>query len=462
MTTPPKPPTAVHLAASELEALVQRTVPRAQAFLWLLHLGLCRSCRRRLETSHGARGRRFLREALPRGGRGLACFQAPATRPADYVEAVDKALAAASRIERQVLKEEEEAASLYRRLAEQPPGRWRLVVHNQPRYQTLGMLSLVLREANRARRPDPRRAEHLARLALEIHPQLDAAVYGARLLRDRGAMAWGYLASALRAQGRLLEADQALREGEGLLPEDPREALDETAWLRLFRASVSRDRGHFETALEAAREARGLFQILGDRPHTAWTEVLTAELLADLGHEEKALTDLGRFLEEASREEVGDPVYLAAVQHLITSLARAGRGQEAYGWLGALDEVSAAFPEPRNQACILWTKGLVYEALDELEASARILRRVRGALIDHGFAFLAALASLDLAAVLLDLGRSSEVLPLAEEMVPILQSVRVERKTLAAVLVFVESLRREQATSEAARALARKLKQTTR
>jgi len=447
-----------HLSDRKLSALVHRSVPTTTAFSWLLHLGLCTRCQERIEALFGAEGRDFLARAVPAREELKPLLRATKTDAADYEGAIQRALETASRVERQVLHEEEAASRLYERLADQPAGRWMLWIRNQAQFQTLGMFNLVLREARRTRRAEPSRSEELSRMALSILPALSSEVYGETILRDRAALAWGYLGSALRAQGRLAEADRALQEGENLLPGDAREAPDETAWLRLFRASLARDQRRFDEALAAIYQARRLFRDLEDREHTAWTEVMTAEILAARGDRERSVAILEAFLARATPEQTGKVIYLTALQHLTFTLAELGRGAEARRWMSRLDEVAAVFRDPLNQARIRWTEGLVHQAVGELERAVEVYREVQQVFVEHGIAFDAALVSLDLTAVLLELGRSGEARRLTEDMVPIFRGLHVEREAVAAALLFVESLRREQATAAAAKALAQRLK----
>lgn len=448
-----------HLSDRTLSALVHRSVPTTTAFSYLLHLGLCTRCQDRIEALFGAEGRDFLARAVPaREGLG-PLLRATKTQAVDYEGAIQKALDTASRVERQVLQEEEAASRLYDRLAGQPAGRWMLWIRNQAQFQTLGMLNLLLREARRSRRADPSKSEELSRIALSILSTLSSAQYGETILRDRAVLAWGYLGSALRAQGRLAEADRALAEGENLLPGDAREAPDETAWLRLFRASLARDQRRFDQALAAIHQARRLFRDLEDREHTAWTEVMTAEILAARGDRERSVAMLEAILARVSPEQTGKVIYLTAVQHLTFTLAELGRGSEARRWMSRLDEVATVFQDPLNQARIRWTEALVHQAVGELERAVEVYREVQQDFVEHEVGYDAALVSLDLTAVLLELGRSGEARRLAEDMVPIFRALRVEREAVAAALLFVESLRREQATAAAAKTLAQRLRQ---
>jgi hypothetical protein len=63
----------------------------------------------------------------------------------------------------------------------------------------------------------------------------------------------------------------------------------------------------------------------------------------------------------------------------------------------------------------------------------------------------AALAGLDLAALYLQEGRSGDVLPLSLQMKEVFRANKVDREATAALLLFCEATRRNEATVELAR-----------
>jgi hypothetical protein len=71
-----------------------------------------------------------------------------------------------------------------------------------------------------------------------------------------------------------------------------------------------------------------------------------------------------------------------------------------------------------------------------------------------------ALVSLDLAFVLLELGRTAEVCSVAEKMLAIFEAQGVHREALAAVRIFSEAAKREAATVELTQRVARFLRRS--
>ncbi len=76
--------------------------------------------------------------------------------------------------------------------------------------------------------------------------------------------------------------------------------------------------------------------------------------------------------------------------------------------------------------------------------------QVRRVFEQRGLAFDYALASMELALLLLKEGRAAEVATLAAEMVPIFQTQQVEREALAALQLFYDATKRKTATVELA------------
>jgi hypothetical protein len=83
------------------------------------------------------------------------------------------------------------------------------------------------------------------------------------------------------------------------------------------------------------------------------------------------------------------------------------------------------------------------------------LRQVRIDFASRGVPYDAALATLDLAVLLLEDGRAAEVRALAPEMAPIFASLDVHREALAALRLFWRAVEREQVTAELGRHLLR-------
>ena len=71
---------------------------------------------------------------------------------------------------------------------------------------------------------------------------------------------------------------------------------------------------------------------------------------------------------------------------------------------------------------------------------------------------MAAIVGLELAAVLLDLGRPAEVLALVEKTLGVFSRMRIEREAILSVLVLHKALRQGEATAALARRIAAELR----
>ena len=101
----------------------------------------------------------------------------------------------------------------------------------------------------------------------------------------------------------------------------------------------------------------------------------------------------------------------------------------------------------------LWVEGGVAAGLGRREQALAALGQVRRYFNAHRIAYDAALASLELAILYLEEGRAGEVKRLAEEMYWIFKDQGVRQETSAALRLFYEAARKEEATAELARRL---------
>ncbi|HJX27350.1 MAG TPA: hypothetical protein VJ885_05520, partial [Thermoanaerobaculia bacterium] len=90
-------------------------------------------------------------------------------------------------------RERSEAVSLVPELLGHPPERQQLILRNNPRYCTWGVLEQLLERSWAQSFESPVEAERLARLALLLADRLDASFYGAESIEDFRARAWGYI-----------------------------------------------------------------------------------------------------------------------------------------------------------------------------------------------------------------------------------------------------------------------------
>ncbi|HSS51863.1 MAG TPA: hypothetical protein VLX28_23215, partial [Thermoanaerobaculia bacterium] len=88
-----------------------------------------------------------------------------------------------------------------------------------------------------------------------------------------------------------------------------------------------------------------------------------------------------------------------------------------------------------------------------------LLDRVRREFLSRGIAYDTAVATLELAVLYLEDGRTAEVKGIAAELTPIFAAQKVARETLASVKLFCQAGEQETITAELARGWLQELRQ---
>lgn len=451
-------PLSPHLTTAELERLLFGAAQRTPTlFDTFLHLRQCGECQRELLRRHPQTGARFLARAFPTlpehrpGVEGLDGFgsRGPGRR---WERLSPRGVERLAEVRRRVMAEENEAPALYRELVVHAPERRGLLVRNVQRYRSMGLANLCLRTAREHFRRDPWLAEELARLAVTVLDELPDKVYGTALLADRRALAWAYVANAVRAGGAprtaavLLErAEEWRRRGQG--------GLWERAWLCRFRASLAKDLGDFPVALAAAEEAAKLLRRLGEKDASSWMEVQRASIRREAGDEEGSVAALEAFLARVDPEEIPWMVRFGAVQNLAYGYALLGRVAEAKRLLPEVRRLGKQRSEPLTHTRVSWIEALIRRGEGDVDGAAAVFRDIQRVFLDHHNAYDAALVTLELIILYLEADRTAEAGQLAAELVPIFRALGVERKALGSVRLFCSALEREAASVSMAREL---------
>jgi hypothetical protein len=104
---------------------------------------------------------------------------------------------------------------------------------------------------------------------------------------------------------------------------------------------------------------------------------------------------------------------------------------------------------------VAWVESRIAAGLGRRDEAVATLREVRREFADQGVSFDAALATLDLAVLLVEAGETAEVREFAVEMLAIFESLKVHREALAAVKLFCQAVEQERATAELCRQVIR-------
>lgn len=310
------------------------------------------------------------------------------------------------------------------------------------------------------RRVDPEAMVLLATLAVSLSRQLSPGTRGAADLADLQARAWAELGNARRiandpngAEADLMEALQLAGQGTG----DPlllSQLMD-------YTASVFTAQRRFDEAFRLLDWVYAISSHLGE-PHAAGRALISKGVSAGYAlASEESVRLLGQGL--ALIDARHDPkLALVAVHSLIFFLVDAGHLSLANLLLCESRPLYNAHAERLDVLKVLWLEGRIAEGLGDEAMAEEAFQEVRGGFEEFELPYDAALVSLDLAAIWLQRGRTSEVKDLVDETVAIFRARNIRREAIAALLMLREALQKEQATVALLRTVASELQRLER
>lgn len=307
-------------------------------------------------------------------------------------------------------------------------------------FQTYSLASCALERCEKVVSHDPRLAESLARLARRIAEQADPrASGGAAALADLEAYALAMEGNAQRVFGDLRSSFRTFMEARRTQDRggaDP----DLAARVDYLESSLRRDLRQFATALDLLDQAERTFVALRDRNLQARTIINRANVFLVKRELDRVVEQLREALPLAQ-----DPWLALVVRHnLIVALAECGRAREAADLYEDSKDLYRQVDDPLTTSRQLWAEGLIARELDEdLVQAERLLTQATQSLAEHGYAFDAALAGLDLVTVYARLGQAPEVLRVASNLVSLFQVRNVHPEALAALKMVQEAAERE-------------------
>ncbi|HYO15297.1 MAG TPA: tetratricopeptide repeat protein [Thermoanaerobaculia bacterium] len=404
------------------------------------HLSECAGCRARLQRMLGQRPgslKAKLSKVVVRWPGGRTCVYGAAFHQA---EKVFQHRRAAFEQERTV------APMLLAELLRQPPERREMLLRNGRRFQSWGVLELLIDRSREKGFEDPAQGEALARLALTLTERLDADYYGAERIQDLRARVWGQIGNLRRMASDFRGAEEAFKTAFALLRQGTADLLEKAILLDV-RASLLREQRRFDEAARLLRRAQRIFLQYGERHRAGKALVKMSTVHEHAGRPDKAI----RVLYEALKliEDERDPRLLLAAQHnLITNLAETGRFMEAQGLLIQARPLYARFQDGWTQNRRRWVEGRIARGLGQLPEAESLLRAARDGFVGEGVTYDVALVSLDLALIYAEQGRTAELKRIAEETMPLFSSRPIHREALAALVLWAQAVRAEMASRE--------------
>lgn len=343
------------------------------------------------------------------------------------------------------------APKLYTELTRHPVSRQRSLIQRTWRFKNYVFGEFLLEESSRNVSDDPSRAEDLAELGLVVAEQLEGSHYGPALINDLRGRAWAYIANARRVGTDLRNAEEAMGKAEEFLANGTDDVLLRARSL-VLKAEIRREQRRFDEANELLNRALVIYREAGEDHWVGRTLVSTAEVGVESGQFDLAaeqLREAMRLVDEKREPRLG----LCIKHNLVRCFTEAGQFQEAKKMLPEVKRLAGEVGSSADMLRALWLEGRIARGLGKLDEAEKLFARMRDEFVERGIAYDAALASLDLASVYAQQGRTGEMKTLAEEMLPIFRSRDVHREATAALLLFQKAAKTESVTVQMVRDL---------
>ena len=259
------------------------------------------------------------------------------------------------------------------------------------------------------------------------------------LVFDLCAEAFAELGNAYRLNHRFAEAEKEFGRALDSLEEGTGSPLLKAQVLDL-QASLRSSQRRLEDALTLLDRAHTLYLEAGD-PHLAGRTLIKKGFSTYyLGHPREAvgLLEKGRRLLDPNRDPGLQDSSALNIIYALTGCGEYGRASERLLRSGLRQAFAS---EPLNLLKLRWVEGSIHAGCGRLGQAERIFDEVRREFLRLDQVYDAALVGLELAAVQLRLGRTGEVLRLAEEMFDTFEELEVEREAAKALYFIREACR---------------------
>jgi tetratricopeptide (TPR) repeat protein len=339
-------------------------------------------------------------------------------------------------------QERPSAATLWSYLEKCTAPERRILVEELEEYWNSELAAIVAAASLRKAPNHPREALELAELALLI---------GERVPGDVALQShlWAILSNARRVCNDLPSGEEAivrawrLREAGG-----PGDSALNRAWLPALEAALRQDQRRFSEALKRIDEALALDT--GElRGQILLSKSAIFQILGDPEGSAAALSEAAPLIDSVQEPRLAFGVRF----NLVVDLCHLGRFEEAESRLPEIQALAEQLGEELDLTRVVWLTAKVAAGLGRTEEAREAFEKVQGVFIRRELTFDYALVSLELSGLLLEQGRSAEVKMLAEEMLEIFRTQKVEREALAALRLFCDAARQETATVGLARRL---------
>ncbi len=333
---------------------------------------------------------------------------------------------------------EQAALAVWERLITLPPrGQRNLVM--ETRFHTPTLFHLLGSKSLEEGRTNRRCGIFLARLALASlrasREPLGGAYHGLR------ALGWARLGNSWLLTNRHFKAEEAFARAAQAWGEErergDRRAEAEILWLK---GNLRQYQRHFSESVELVERATALCRVAGDRQLLVKCLVQRAALCIYDGEPQAAYVVL-REAEKVARQCTSKPeLTLLVLQPFAAAHTMAGDYAAAERLFPTVARLCKELNRPDGSCQVRWLAGLVSRGRGQLNRAVAYLGAARSGFVELGDMDSAAMVALDEAELHLRRGRTSEVVRLAAESIPVFEALELDREGLATVTLLREAI----------------------
>lgn len=313
-------------------------------------------------------------------------------KPPDYGPILDRSFRSLKRWEAEYASERAEAPEFFSALLNMPKGRQEMVLRNHRRFQTWGLLELLLSESREQVFDDAQASEELATLGLKLARYIDSSHYGVERVQDLRARAMALIGNSRRVRFDLAGAELAFGQANRHLSAGTRDSLERAAILEL-QASFQRLRRRFDDSLRLLRRAEAIFKEAEESNAVGRCQLQVSIVHHCMGEFDISIAGLRRAIPLIN--QTLDPRSLFFAWHnLIIGVVKSGHSVlEAQALLARARPLYQSFPQPWAQGRLKWIEGRIARRTGRHQEAMALLGAARQDLLAANLDFEVGLVS---------------------------------------------------------------------
>ncbi|HKH43541.1 MAG TPA: hypothetical protein VKM72_02640, partial [Thermoanaerobaculia bacterium] len=316
------------------------------------------------------------------------------------------------------------------------------VVRLNEEYWSWALMEKVCEESETQASRGLDRAASLARLAVEIAARVQGPEGWCHRVRG---YAGAHPSNVLRVAGEIKAARMAFNPARDLwLAGSDLDGVLDPGRLLDLEASLLRDERRFDETLARLDEG---FSLSRFPARILIKKGFTLEVMGEYGQAIETLLQAEPWIDR----EAEPRLWYQQRFNLGVALCHVNRCPEAAQLAEEAREIAVDLGDDIFLSRVTWLQGRIAAGLGYRAEARALLEQARREFASREMWYDMVLAQLDLAILLLEEGRASEVKPLAREIFTTLKSKGSPQEALAALRLFHEAAQREEATAELAR-----------